>query len=120
MSDDAYLYVRPTRLKLKGDNESTSKSKKRKRRERKEEAKPQVSREQEEQEESQEGHDIIVPKFEEAKTEAERKFEEAQKKREKQVVKKLATKSHRQRVEEFNKHLEALPNHFDIPKVGPG
>jgi protein FAM32A len=35
-------------------------------------------------------------------------------------VAKLAMKSHRQRVEEFNQHLASLTEHYDIPKVGPG
>ena len=29
----------------------------------------------------------------------------------------MASKSHRQKVEEFNKQLDKLPTHFDIPKV---
>lgn len=30
---------------------------------------------------------------------------------------KKASKSHKQRVEEFNKHLDSLSEHYDIPKV---
>jgi hypothetical protein len=36
---------------------------------------------------------------------------------------KAATKTHKERVEEFNSKLEALSEHYDIPKVsrgGPG
>ena len=28
--------------------------------------------------------------------------------------------NHREKVEQFNKKLAKLPEHFDIPKVGPG
>ncbi|KAF8899002.1 hypothetical protein BD779DRAFT_1666749 [Infundibulicybe gibba] len=54
------------------------------------------------------------------KTEAEKRFEEAQKRRLAQRVAKLATKTHKDRVNEFNSHLESLSEHHDIPKVGPG
>jgi len=54
------------------------------------------------------------------KTAAEKRFEEAQRKRLAQKVVKLANKSHKDRVNEFNTKLEALSEHHDIPKVGPG
>ncbi|KAF9015628.1 hypothetical protein BDQ17DRAFT_1269593 [Cyathus striatus] len=54
------------------------------------------------------------------KTEAERRFEEVQKRRLAQRVAKLANKTHKDRVNEFNTKLESLSEHHDIPKVGPG
>jgi len=69
------------------------------------------------------------------KTEAEKRFEEAQKRRVcfiissyslniyiyplqlAQRVAKLANKTHKDRVNEFNAHLETLSEHHDIPKV---
>ncbi|KAI9320194.1 hypothetical protein BX666DRAFT_1382944 [Dichotomocladium elegans] len=54
------------------------------------------------------------------KTEAEKKFEEAQRKRQLERVAKAATKSHKEKVAEFNNKLEQLSEHYDIPKVGPG
>ena len=70
------------------------------------------------------------------KTEAEKRFEEAQKRRVRfysllfakyllfffafqlaQRVAKLANKTHKDRVNEFNAHLESLSEHHDIPKV---
>ncbi|KAF8347100.1 hypothetical protein F5887DRAFT_941805 [Amanita rubescens] len=54
------------------------------------------------------------------KTDAEKRFEEAQKRRLAQRVAKLARKTHKDRVNEFNSHLETLSEHHDIPKVGPG
>ncbi|KAI0734998.1 hypothetical protein C8Q76DRAFT_710591 [Earliella scabrosa] len=54
------------------------------------------------------------------KTAAERRFEEVQRKRLAAKVARLANKSHKDRVNEFNSKLEALSEHHDIPKVGPG
>lgn len=42
------------------------------------------------------------------------------KKREKEIIKKAAEKSHRKKIEEFNQYLSKLSEHHDIPKVGPG
>ncbi|KAF7303176.1 hypothetical protein MKEN_01281300 [Mycena kentingensis (nom. inval.)] len=54
------------------------------------------------------------------KTDAERRFEQVQRRRLEQRVAKVAAKSHKDRVSEFNAHLESLSEHHDIPKVGPG
>ncbi|KAI0673315.1 DUF1754-domain-containing protein [Trametes maxima] len=54
------------------------------------------------------------------KTPAEKRFEEVQRKRLADKVARLANKSHKDRVNEFNSKLEALSEHHDIPKVGPG
>eukprot|EP00033_Pygsuia_biforma_P000726 GCRY01000849.1.p1 GENE.GCRY01000849.1~~GCRY01000849.1.p1 ORF type:complete len:126 (+),score=25.66 GCRY01000849.1:133-510(+) len=50
-------------------------------------------------------------------TEAERSFLEVQRKREEKEIKKLAKKSHKERVEEFNKHIASLSEHYEVPKV---
>ncbi|TPX71459.1 hypothetical protein SpCBS45565_g01181 [Spizellomyces sp. 'palustris'] len=54
------------------------------------------------------------------KTEAELKFEEIQRKRQTDRISKIASQSHKERVADFNKYLENLSEHYDIPKVGPG
>ncbi|CAG8576214.1 14791_t:CDS:2 [Acaulospora colombiana] len=54
------------------------------------------------------------------RTEAEKKFEEIQRKRLDEKVEKAARKSHKERVAELNKKLEEMTEHYDIPKVGPG
>jgi protein FAM32A len=36
------------------------------------------------------------------------------------IVDKLADTTHKERVNQFNAKLEALSEHHDIPKVGPG
>ncbi|KAI0734709.1 DUF1754-domain-containing protein [Fomitopsis betulina] len=56
----------------------------------------------------------------ERKTPAEKRFEEVQRKRLAERVTKLAHQTHKDRVHEFNSKLEALSEHHDIPKVGPG
>lgn len=50
-------------------------------------------------------------------TEAERKFLAQQEKRQLIRVMAKASKTHKQRVEEFNSNLEKLSEHYDIPKV---
>ncbi|KAJ3123716.1 hypothetical protein HK098_001694 [Nowakowskiella sp. JEL0407] len=54
------------------------------------------------------------------KTDAEIKFQEALKKRQKDKISQVAQKSHKERVADFNRKLEDLSEHYDIPKVGPG
>ncbi|KAL8582167.1 hypothetical protein ACOMHN_004086 [Nucella lapillus] len=51
------------------------------------------------------------------KTKAEASFEKRKwKKLEDQIVDK-ASKSHKDRIMDFNRHLDSLTEHFDIPKV---
>lgn len=57
---------------------------------------------------------------EDRRTEMEKKYDEWQRRQEQHQVKQLATKSHRERVREFNEYLANLTEHHDIPKVGPG
>ncbi|KAM0788977.1 hypothetical protein ACM66B_003049 [Microbotryomycetes sp. NB124-2] len=54
------------------------------------------------------------------KTEAQRRFEEVQKKRMLEKAAKAASKSHKDRVAEFNAKLERLSEHHDMPRIGPG
>ncbi|KAA6399976.1 MAG: hypothetical protein EZS28_004501 [Streblomastix strix] len=54
------------------------------------------------------------------KTPAELKFEEDFAKRELEIIKQRAKQTYRQNIGRFNDQLEKLPQHFDIPKVGPG
>ncbi|OMO91115.1 hypothetical protein COLO4_18611 [Corchorus olitorius] len=58
--------------------------------------------------------------FEDYLTPAERKFLQQTHKLELQRLAKMATKSHRERIQEFNQYLANLTEHYDIPKVGPG
>jgi len=71
----------------------------------------QVSRATETEEESKQ------KKSERQKTKAELAFLKQQEKMQEERIKKKASMTHKQRVEEFNKHLDSLTEHFDIPKV---
>ncbi|KAH8581793.1 uncharacterized protein ELE39_001923 [Cryptosporidium sp. chipmunk genotype I] len=53
-------------------------------------------------------------------TKAELSHKEAQRKRIHKQIESRASLTHRQRVSKFNEKLSMLPEHFDIPKVGPG
>ena len=50
-------------------------------------------------------------------TKAELKFKERQEKDKMDRILKRASTTHRDRVEEFNRHLDSLSEHYDIPKV---
>jgi len=50
-------------------------------------------------------------------TKAELAFMKQQEKIQKEKILKIASTTHKQRVEEFNRHLDNLTEHFDIPKV---
>jgi protein FAM32A len=54
------------------------------------------------------------------KTSAQLAFEAAQKKKQQEKLPLLASKSHKEKVAEFNEYLGKLSEHHDIPKVGPG
>ncbi|KAL0330110.1 UNVERIFIED_CONTAM: hypothetical protein Sradi_4997700 [Sesamum radiatum] len=53
-------------------------------------------------------------------TPAERRYLERWQKIELERLAKIAKKSHRDRIQEFNQYLANLSEHYDIPKVGPG
>ncbi|KAI8049164.1 hypothetical protein BDF22DRAFT_623222 [Syncephalis plumigaleata] len=60
---------------------------------------------------------VQEPEYSDGKTAAERRFEEVQRKRVKERIKKAAAKSHKEKVAEFNEYLGSLSEHYDIPKV---
>ncbi|XP_066216214.1 protein FAM32A-like [Saccopteryx leptura] len=51
------------------------------------------------------------------RTPAQAAFEKMQEKRKMERILKKASKTHKQRVEDFNRHLDTLTEHSDIPKV---
>ncbi|KAH1174834.1 protein FAM32A [Mauremys mutica] len=51
------------------------------------------------------------------RTPAQLAYEKTQEKRQMERILKKASKTHKQRVEDFNRHLDALTEHYDIPKV---
>jgi protein FAM32A len=60
------------------------------------------------------------PEGTDRRTAAEKRHDEKMAAREKERVAKMAAKTHRERVNEFNAYLQNLSEHHDIPKVGPG
>ena len=53
-------------------------------------------------------------------TPAERRYIEQKQKIDMHKMAKVANKSHRDRIQDFNQYLANLSEHYDIPKVGPG
>ena len=51
------------------------------------------------------------------RTKAERAYQKAREKRDGEEIIKKASKTHKERIMEFNQHLDGLTEHFDIPKV---
>ncbi|KAJ1085383.1 hypothetical protein NDU88_005516 [Pleurodeles waltl] len=51
------------------------------------------------------------------RTPAQMAFEKMQEKRQMERILNKASKTHKQRVEDFNRHLDTLTEHYDIPKV---
>ncbi|KYR01219.1 DUF1754 family protein [Tieghemostelium lacteum] len=53
-------------------------------------------------------------------TDAQRKHKEKQLRKEAERISKIIGKSHKEKIEDYNKYLSSLSEHHDIPKVGPG
>nr|WJH19562.1 Ovarian tumor-associated gene 12 (OTAG12) [Euglena gracilis] len=54
------------------------------------------------------------------RTPAERAYDEELQARAKLKAQKIAAKSYRDRIDEFNAKIATISEHYDIPKVGPG
>ncbi|XP_076642611.1 protein FAM32A [Halictus rubicundus] len=103
--EDPYAHAAKGLLKLKNDQ---GVSKKKKNKEGKKKKLVEVSKIEEEEK----------PKEMEIKrTKAEIAFQKMQEKMQTERIKQKASMTHKQRVEEFNRHLDSLTEHFDIPKV---
>ena len=100
-------------LKFKGDNGKVNKKKKKKHKKDKKKLEQVRLEPIEDQSTSNEHKKIKFDKL----TPAERKFKETQEKRQVDRIIKRASTTHRDRVEEFNRNLDALSEHYDIPKV---
>ncbi|CAL4071623.1 unnamed protein product, partial [Meganyctiphanes norvegica] len=109
MAEDEY-YVSAGSLKLKGVDESGIKKKKKKKKSKERQKEAFVSREVIEDEEIL--SKVFVPRM----TDSERNFEENRRKMDEKRILKKAMKTHKQKVEEFNAHLDSLSEHHDVPK----
>ncbi|ABO94624.1 predicted protein [Ostreococcus lucimarinus CCE9901] len=106
--DGAYDHVVRGRLALKATTTTAKKAKKTKK----------DKREKGDRERSASGKATAK---EETRTKAELAYEAHYKRaREAQMIKEMASKSHKDKVREFNEKLSKLSEHHDIPKVGPG
>ncbi|KAM6464384.1 protein FAM32A [Liasis olivaceus] len=110
MSDYEAVQRGPLRLKGGTGDASAGKRKKKKDKERSKIVDQIVSsKKQEEEEEKKRALDKRTP--------AQLAYEKMQEKRQIERILKKASKTHKQRVEDFNRHLDTLTEHYDIPKV---
>eukprot|EP00899_Mesostigma_viride_P026708 jgi/Mesvir1/7221/Mv19039-RA.1 len=63
---------------------------------------------------------FVPPPVQDHRTAAEKRYDEQMAAVEEKRVAKLASKTHREKVEQYNQYLAGLSEHYDIPKVGPG
>ncbi|XP_062306793.1 protein FAM32A-like [Osmerus eperlanus] len=105
-----YATVQKGALNLKGlGSLSAGKKKKKKDKERKERLEQAIAN-QNEEEEAKKGY---VDK----RTPAQMAFDKMGEKRQMERILNKASKTHKRRVEDFNRHLDKLTEHYDIPKV---
>ncbi|XP_068853193.1 protein FAM32A-like [Aphelocoma coerulescens] len=101
----------PLRLKGSGGAPGAGKRRKKKKKAAKDKAPilEQIVSSEKQEEEKQHRLDKRTP--------AQVAFEKMQEKRQMERILKKASKTHKQRVEDFNRHLDTLTEHYDIPKV---
>ncbi|XP_047231728.1 protein FAM32A-like [Girardinichthys multiradiatus] len=105
-----YNQTQRSSLKLKGVEEFSA-GKKKKNKERKHRLE-QVETNQNDEEEVKTKKAYI-----DKRTPAQIAFDKTQEKRQMERILKKASKTHKHRVEDFNRHLDNLTEHYDIPKV---
>ncbi|KAG7487934.1 hypothetical protein MATL_G00028880 [Megalops atlanticus] len=106
-----YKNVQKGALKLKGVGDmSSGKKKKKKDKERKHLEQQIMTTENEEPKKS----------YTDKRTPAQVAFDKMQEKRQMERILNKASKTHKRRVEDFNRHLDTLTEHYDIPKRNCG
>ncbi|XP_064424614.1 protein FAM32A-like [Latimeria chalumnae] len=105
-----YRQVQKGPLKLKGTGEISGGKKKKKVSKEKKQVLEQIMRSKNNEEEKKK---VYVDK----RTPAQIAFDKMQEKRQMERILKKASTTHKQRVEDFNRHLDTLTEHYDIPKV---
>ncbi|KAM6920903.1 protein FAM32A-like [Xenentodon cancila] len=109
MSD--YASIQRSSLKLKGVGDvSAGKKKKKKSKESKHRLEQVVTSQNDEEVKTKKA---CIDK----RTPAQIAFDKMQEKRQMERILKKASKTHKHRVEDFNRHLDTLTEHYDIPKV---
>ncbi|XP_017333509.2 protein FAM32A-like [Ictalurus punctatus] len=105
-----YAAVQKGSLKLKGIGDiSAGKKKKKKDKETKRLEKQVLTTSTEEE--------TTKKAYVDKRTPAQIAFDKIQEKRQIERILNKASKTHKRRVEEFNRHLDTLTEHYDIPKV---
>ncbi|XP_012733304.2 protein FAM32A-like [Fundulus heteroclitus] len=108
-----YDQIQKSSLKIKGLGDlSAGKKKKKKNKESKHRLEQVVTSQNEEEEEVKTKKAYI-----DKRTPAQIAFDKMQEKRQMERILKKASKTHKHRVEDFNRHLDNLTEHYDIPKV---
>lgn len=102
-----YKSVQKGSLKLKGVNLPSKKKKK----------KNKEMKRLEEQVLTTENEEGTKKAYVDKRTPAQMAFDKIQEKRQMERILKKASKTHKRRVEDFNRHLDTLTEHYDIPKV---
>ncbi|XP_075879094.1 protein FAM32A-like [Nelusetta ayraudi] len=106
-----YAASQRSALKLKGIGDlSAGKKKKKKDKESKHRLEQVVT--------SQNEEEVMAKKtYIDKRTPAQIAFDKTQEKRQMERILNKASKTHKHRVEDFNRHLDNLTEHYDIPKV---
>ncbi|KAM7409978.1 hypothetical protein PAMA_001452 [Pampus argenteus] len=106
-----YTTAQKSALKLKGVGAvSAGKKKKKKDKESKHRLEQVVN--------NQDDEDVKTKKaYVDKRTPAQIAFDKMQEKRQMERILNKASKTHKHRVEDFNRHLDNLTEHYDIPKV---
>ncbi|XP_010735105.1 protein FAM32A-like [Larimichthys crocea] len=108
-----YSASQKSTLKLKGIGiVSAGKKKKKKDKESKHRLEQVVSSQKEKEEE-----EVNKKTYVDKRTPAQIAFDKMQEKRQMERILNKASKTHKLRVEDFNRHLDNLTEHYDIPKV---
>ncbi|XP_038136998.1 protein FAM32A-like isoform X2 [Cyprinodon tularosa] len=106
-----YEKIQKSALKIKGLGELSAGKKKKKNKESKHRMEQIVTGENDEEE-------VKTKKaYIDKRTPAQIAFDKMQEKRQMERILKKASKTHKHRVEDFNRHLDNLTEHYDIPKV---
>ncbi|KAG7230801.1 hypothetical protein INR49_019615 [Caranx melampygus] len=106
-----YATVQKSSLKIKGlGNISAGKKKKKKDKESKHRLEQVVTSQNEEEVKTKKAY---IDK----RTPAQMAFDKMQEKRQMERILNKASKTHKHRVEDFNRHLDTLTEHYDIPKM---
>ncbi|XP_050081738.1 protein FAM32A [Anopheles aquasalis] len=116
---DEYEHVNKSKLKLRVESDIKKKHSKKSKKKSKDKTKMQIVLEDARQSEQSHRQTTTPPNqpYGRVLTKAEEAFKKMQEKKEHKRIVEKAQMTHKQRVEQFNQHLDSLTEHFDIPKV---